>query len=74
MTAIDIIQTIMSDSGTSLNDIAEYGDFGTKENVYQMLHRNDLKVGTFVRMLEVMGFQLIAQSTESSEEYVLDYD
>ncbi len=74
MTAIEIIQTIMNDSSTSLNDLADYGDFGTKENVYQMLHRNDLKVGTFVRMLEVMGFQLIAQSTESSEEYVLDYD
>ncbi len=74
MTAIEIIQTIMNDSEISLRDLAEYGDFGTKENVYQMLHRNDLKVGTFVKMLEVMGFQLVAQSTESSEEFILDYD
>ena len=39
-----------------------------------MLHRNDLKVGTFVKMLEVMGYQLIVQNTESiSEETLVDY-
>ena len=74
MTAIEITQTIMNNSKISLKDLADYGDLGTKENVYQMLHRNDLKVGTFVKMLEVMGFQLVVQSTESSEEFVLDYD
>ena len=74
MTAIEIIESIMSSSDTSLSEIAEYGDLGTKENVYQMLHRNDLKVGTFVKMLEVMGYQLIVQNTESiSEETLVDY-
>lgn len=74
MTSIEMIEIIMKQSNTSLSDIAEYGDFGTKENVYQMLKRQDLKVGTFVRMLEVMGFQLVAQSEENSEEFVVDYD
>lgn len=75
MTAIEIIQSLMSDTETSLAEIAEYGDFGTKENVYRMLHCNDLKVSTFVKMLEVLGYELIAQSTEpNGEELVVDYD
>ena len=75
MTAIEIIQTIMSGSDVSLTELAEYGDLGTKENVYQMLHRNDLKVGTFAKMLEVLGYQLIVQNTETeNEEIIVDYD
>lgn len=75
MTAIEIIQAIMSDSNTSLSELAEYADLGTKENVYQKLKRNDLKVGTFVKMLESMGFQLVVQSTETTvDEFVVDYD
>lgn len=31
MTAIEIIQNLMSDTETSLSDIVEYGDLGTKE-------------------------------------------
>lgn len=74
MTAIEIINQIKADSGTSFKDLADYGDLGTRENVYQMLQRDDLKVGTFVKMLEVMGFQLVAQSEESAEEFVVDYE
>lgn len=75
MTAIEIIQKLMQDTETSLADIAEYGDLGTKENVHRMLHCNDLKVGVFVKMLEVLGYELIAQSTEpNGEELIVDYD
>lgn len=74
MTAIEIIQSIMTDTGTSLSEIAEYGDLGTKGNVYLMLQRNDLKVGTFCKMLEVLGYQLIVQNTETEEDIVVDYD
>ena len=75
MTAIEIIKSLMTDTETSLSDIAEYGDLCTKENVYRMLHCNDLKVSTFVKMLEVLGYELVAQSTEpNGEELVVDYD
>ena len=74
MTAIEIIQTVMSDSDTTFKDLADYGDLGTRENVYQMLKRSDLKVRTFVKMLEVMGYQLIVQSGETSKEFIIDYE
>lgn len=76
MTAIEIVQNIMQDTGTSLGELAEYADLGSKSNVHHLLNlRNDLKVGTFVKMLEALGYQLIVQSTETEEEEILvDYD
>lgn len=75
MTAIEIIESMMADTGTSLSELAEYGELGTKENVYQMLHRNDLKVGSFVKMLEVLGCQLVVQKTETEDEdIVVEYE
>lgn len=74
MRAIEVVESIMSNTGTSLSELAEYGELGTKENVYQMLHRNDLKVSTFVKMLEVLGYQLIAQNTETEEDIIIDYE
>lgn len=74
MKAIEIVETIMSDTGTSLSELAEYGDLGTKENAYRMLHCNDLKVGTFCKMLEVLGYQLIAQNTGNEEDIIVDYE
>lgn len=74
MTAIENIKKIMKLTNTSMSEIAAYGDLGTKENVSQMLKRNDLKVGVFVTMLETMGYQLVVQSTETDEkEEVIDY-
>ncbi len=32
------------------------------------------KASFSLKLLGVMGFQLVAQSTESSEEFVLDYE
>ena len=74
MTAIEIVQNTMRHTDTSLQELAEYGDLGTRENVYQMLKRKDLKVGSFVKMLEVMGFQLVVQNTETDNETVVNYD
>jgi antitoxin component HigA of HigAB toxin-antitoxin module len=75
MTAIEIIQDLMKKSETSLSDLAQYGELGTKENVYQMLRRNDLKVGTFVKMLEVLGYRLVAQNTEGyDDEITIEYE
>lgn len=74
MTAIETIEHLMETTGTTYRELAEYADLGTKENVFQMLKRQDLRVGTFVKLLEVMGFQLVAQSEESSDEIIMDYE
>lgn len=74
MTAIETIKNLMEQSGTTLSNLTEYADIGTKSNLCQMLSRNDLKVGAFVKMLEVMGFQLIVQSMETTEEIIIDYE
>ncbi len=74
MTAIEIIQSLMESSNTGLSELAEYSDLGSKSNICQMLSRTDLKVSTFVKMLEVLGFQLVAQGVESEEEFVIDYE
>lgn len=58
MTAIDTVRRIMENHDISLSELTEYADMGTKQNVCQILSRKDLKVGTFVKLLEVMGFQL----------------
>ena len=75
MTAIETIKEIMESTATSFKELANSTDLGTKENVYQMLKRNDLKVGTFVVMLEALGYQLVVQNTENiDDETVIDYD
>lgn len=74
MTAIEIIENLMKQNQVTLSELAEYGDFGSKENVFQMLKRNDLKVGTFVKMLEVMGYQLVVENVENDDEIIIDYE
>lgn len=75
MTAIEIIRLLMQQEGYTLSELAEYSDLGSKSNICQMLSREDLKVSTFVKMLEVLGYELVAQSTEpNGEELVVDYD
>lgn len=75
MTAIETICEIMEANKVSLSELSEYADLGSKSNVHQMLNRRkDLKVGTFVKMLEALGYQLIAQSEETDEEFILDYE
>lgn len=67
MTAIEAVRSLMEQEGYTLSELAEYSDLGSKSNICQMLSREDLKVGTFVKMLEVMGYQLIAQGSDDKE-------
>lgn len=67
MTAIETIRMLMQQEGYTLSELAEYSDLGSKSNICQMLSREDLKVGTFVKMLEVMGYQLVAQGANDNE-------
>lgn len=71
MTAIETIRLLMQQEGYTLSELAEYSDLGSKSNICQMLSREDLKVGTFVKMLEVMGYQLVAQGANDNE-FVID--
>lgn len=75
MTAIEAICYIMETNGVSLAELSEYADLGSKSNVHHLLNlRKDLKVGTFVKMLEVLGYQLVIQSEETEDEIVIDYE
>lgn len=74
MTAIQAIRKVMESTETSLSDLEEYTYLGSTSNICQMLGRKDLKVSTFVEMLEAMGYQLIVQSGESDNEIIVDYD
>lgn len=71
MTAIETIRILMQQEGYTLSELAEYSDLGSKSNICQMLSREDLKVGTFVKMLEVMGYQLVVQGANDNE-FVID--
>lgn len=73
MTAIEAICYIMETNGVSLAELSEYADLGSKSNVHHLLNlRKDLKVGTFVKMLEALGYQLVIQSEETEDEIVID--
>ena len=74
MTAIEIIKDIMNDTDTRVTDFVEYSDMGTKSNVYQMLQRKDLKVESFVKMLDVMGFQLVVKNENTGDETIVNYE
>lgn len=75
MTAIEAICYIMETNGVSLAEVSEYADLGSKSNVHHLLNlRKDLKVGTFVKMLEALGYQLVIQSEETEDEIVIDYE
>jgi len=65
----------METNGVSLAELSEYADLGSKSNVHHLLNlRKDLKVGTFVKMLEALGYQLVIQSEETEDEIVIDYE
>ena len=75
MTAIEVICYIMETNGVSLAELSEYADLGSKSNVHHLLNlRKDLKVGTFVKMLEALGYQLVIQSEETEDKIVIDYE
>ena len=75
MTAIEAICYIMETNGVSLAELSEYADLGSKSHVHHLLNlRKDLKVGTFVKMLEALGYQLVIQSEETEDEIVIDYE
>ena len=74
MTAIEMIRCVVEDTGFSYKELAEYSKVGSKQNLNRILSGQDMKVSTLVQLLETLGFQLVAQSTENEDEYLLDYE
>lgn len=72
MKANEVVKTAMTISGTSLSELSEYADCGSKSNIVQLLSRQDMKVGTLAKLLEVMGFRIIVRNTEGQEEFLID--
>ena len=71
MTAIDAIRLIMEQEKYTLAELGEYAELGSRANVFKTLSCKDLKVGTFVKMLEAMGYQLVAQG-ENGDDILID--
>lgn len=71
MNAIETVRQLMTVTDTRLKDLSDYTSLGTPSNISQMLSCKDLKVSTFVEILEMMGYQLLAVSFEG-EEIVID--
>lgn len=75
MKAVEIVKKIMKETKTSYSMLSENTDLGSASNICQMLSREDLKVSSFVKILEAMDFQLIVQDmNENKDDIVVDYD
>jgi len=73
MTAIDTVRKLMKQERVTLQGLSDYGELGTSSNISQMLNRDDLKVGTFVKMLDALGFELVAKSIDTPQTITVDY-
>lgn len=73
MDAINLTKQLMSKTHMTYRDLAHLADLGTVSNLHQMLSRKDLKVSTFVKILEAMDYQLIVQDLDDmDEDYVIE--
>lgn len=71
MTAIQIIKILMKETKTSYPDLSMGTDLGSTSNICQMLSRKDLKVSTFVKILNAMEYDLIVQDANGMKEDML---
>lgn len=71
MNAKDIIEFARERVKMSYRELAEYADLGSENAVYKILHRQDLKVGTFVKLLETLGYQLVVQNMEEDTDDIV---
>lgn len=72
MNAIELTKQLMSETHITYQQLADATELGTPSNLYQMLSRKDLKVSTFVKILEAMDCQLVVQSMNADDDYVID--
>lgn len=75
MTAIQISKMLMKETKTSYPDLSKKTDLGSPSNICQMLSHEDMKVSTFIKILEAMDFQLVVQDGNFfKEDFVVDID
>ena len=72
MNAIELTKQLMGETHITYQQLANAAKLGTAPNLYQMLSRKDLKVSTFVKILEAMDCQLVVQSMNADDDYVID--
>lgn len=72
MNAIELTKQLMSETHITYQQLADATELGTPSNLYQMLSRKDLKVSTFVKILDAMDCQLVVQSMNADDDYVID--
>lgn len=72
MNAIELTKQLMSETHITYQQLANAAKLGTASNLYQILSRKDLKVSTFVKILEAMDCQLVVQSMNADDDYVID--
>ena len=72
MNAIELTKQLMSETHITYQQLADATELGTPSNLYQILSRKDLKVSTFVKILEAMDCQLVVQSMNADDDYVID--
>ena len=61
----DLLKELMIEEGTNRNQIAQKIGM-TRQNLYQMLNKGkkDLRVSSFIRILEGMGYEVIVRKHE----------
>lgn len=72
MNAIELTKQLINNSHFTYQQLANITKSGTASNLHQMLSRKDLKVSTFVKLLEAMDCQLIVENLNTDEEYMID--
>lgn len=74
MTVKDLIYQICNDQGISFSQCAKNIGVSKGSLWNQMDHDNGMriKIGTLVKDLEALGYQLVVVDSESDEEYILN--
>lgn len=73
MTASDAVKEIMKKTDSDLKYLEDYADVGSKSDICNKLNRTqDMKVGTLIKLLECMGYRLVAVNDEESDEIIID--
>lgn len=72
MTASEVAKCIMKATRTTQTTVSEKGGFSGQGAVAMALRSNSMRVDTFLRILNVCGYELVARSADGkTPEYVV---
>ena len=75
MTGKEILQKLMKMNDVSYEEMAERLGYSSKSMIYRMMNNNNsmnMKLKTFLSWLDVLDAEIVIQSFNSDDEYVLD--